>query len=213
MQDSNRLVVAVDGLAASGKGVIAKGVAKHFKLPHMDTGKLYRSVAWQVLNQAIDINNKEKLLEIARGLDNVVQGVDLSSEEIGECASIIASIPEIRSELLSVQRRFANSERGAVLDGRDIGSVVCPDADYKLFVTANIKTRAIRRLKELQVKGYCVTYDEVYADLCRRDRRDTGRDVAPLVLSESAIHIDTSSVNVDCMVKQVIDSIYFNLKN
>ena len=207
------LLIAVDGLAASGKGVIAKGIATHFKLLYMDTGKLYRSVAWLVLKKNIDPADIQAVLNIVKGLHNVLTDEDLSSENIGECASIVASIPEVRASLLGLQRRFARSKGGAVLDGRDIGSVVCPEADYKLFVTANLKTRAMRRLKELQEKGYCVTYDMIHADLRKRDMRDMGRSVAPLVLSESSVHIDTSSMNVNSMIDQVINSIYFNLKN
>lgn len=208
------LVIAVDGPAASGKGTLAKKIAEYFDLAHLDTGKLYRFVGYKLLEQGINPENiKEgKNLEFAtKAARNIklqdLTSTNLSSEDIGKAASIVSAIPEIRKALLDFQRKIAKSSKGAVLDGRDIGTVICPDADYKFFITANIEARAKRRYKELQNKGSAVIYTSVLKDLEERDERDLRRKISPLVPAEGAIYIDTTNLDVDTVFEKVISLI------
>ena len=190
------LVIAVDGPAASGKGTIARALAKHFGLPHMDTGLLYRAVALNLFRFGGDPGNE---LEAVRACDLSavsLEDEELRSEIVGSYASRISVYPAVRSNLLERQRAFAAQAGGAVLDGRDIGTVIIPDADVKLFVTAAPEVRANRRLAELTGRGMNVHYDEILADIRARDSRDSGRDTAPLVQADDALLLDTSEMNV-----------------
>lgn len=192
------LVLAIDGPAASGKGTLAKRLAAHYGLPHLDTGLIYRATARAVLDAGLPLDDAAAAARAAASLD--VSRLDeshLRGREMGEAASVVAAIPAVRQALLAVQRRFADAPRGAVLDGRDIGSVICPDACVKLFVTATAEVRAARRHKELAARGEDVMHDAVLADIRRRDARDSGRADAPLVMAGDAVMLDTSALGVE----------------
>ncbi len=182
--------VAIDGPAAAGKGTISKAVAAHFGFSHLDTGLLYRAVGAKVLG-GMDAGEAARTLQ-ADDLD----GETLRTPEIAQAASKVAAVPEVRAALLDFQRAFAARAGGAVLDGRDIGTVICPGAQAKLFVTASAEVRAQRRFEELSGKGMNVTYDTVLADVQARDARDMGRADAPLRAAEDAVEIDTSDMSI-----------------
>lgn len=192
-----RLLLAIDGPAASGKGTLAKKLAAHYGLPHLDTGLLYRATARALLDQGVALSDVDAAVSAALGL--AAASLDesrLRGAEMGEAASVVAAIPAVRSALVDVQRRFAAQPSGAVLDGRDIGTVICPDADVKLFVTASPAVRAARRHAELARQPGAPDYDSVLADIRRRDARDSGRSDAPLRAAGDAIVIDTSALGI-----------------
>lgn len=189
------VVIAIDGPAASGKGTLAKRIAEHYRLPCLDTGLLYRAVARDVLKRGAAVDDTAAAIAAAQSLDpKTFDDPALRGEKAGEAASVVAKIPEVRAALLDYQRKFALSPYGAVLDGRDIGTVVCPDADVKIFVVASPEERARRRHKDHQVRGDGVTYEQVLEDIHRRDQRDMGRDVAPLWPAKDAVTLDTTSL-------------------
>ena len=202
------MIIAIDGPAAAGKGTLAKRLAAHFDLAFLDTGRLYRAVGYAVLQAGEDPNDPESAVTAVRALDpaNVDTG-DLYTEKVAEAASVVAAMPDVRKELLSFQRAFAHhppgGKSGAVLDGRDIASVVCPDATYKLFVTASAEVRAKRRFKELQENGVESTYAAVLADIEQRDHRDRTRKVSPL-RSVDAREIDTSDKTPDAVFEEAL---------
>ncbi|HSD93592.1 MAG TPA: (d)CMP kinase [Methyloceanibacter sp.] len=199
------MIVAIDGPAASGKGTLGKLIAAHYGLAHLDTGKLYRAVARDLLAAGADPADVEAALAATKALDLATLGdPTLMQGRLGEAASIVASHPEVRKVLLSYQRRFAAQKPGAVLDGRDIGTVICPDADVKLFVTATPEERARRRYRELKEAGLPVSEAEVLADIKRRDERDQNRAVAPLIKAEDAVLLDTSNLDIDAASKAAI---------
>ena len=190
------IVIAVDGPAASGKGTIARALAAHFGLPHMDTGLLYRAVALNLVRFGGDPGNE---FEAVRACDLGSVSFDdpeLRSEIVGSYASRISAYPAVRAHLLDRQRAFAAQDGGAVLDGRDIGTVIAPDATVKLFVTAAPEVRARRRLAELTARGLNAHFDEVLADIHARDDRDSSRATAPLVRAQDALLLDTSDLDV-----------------
>lgn len=192
------LVIAVDGPAASGKGTLARRLASHLGLAHLDTGRLYRAVALKLIQEGSDGSNVGGALEIARNLTLAdINSPALQTEEVGRTASQIAAIGEVRKALFHFQRDFAASKTGAVLDGRDIGTVICPDAHIKFFITASVESRAERRFKELQSKGFAVIYENIVKDLQERDARDRNRTVAPLAIANDAIKLDTSLLDAD----------------
>lgn len=194
-------VVAIDGPAAAGKGTISKSVATHFGFGHLDTGLLYRATAARVLG------GKDPV-EAARFLDTKdLERTDLRTAEVAQAASEVASIPEVREALVDFQRRFAARKEGAVLDGRDIGTVICPDADVKLFVTASAEVRAERRFMELSSKDASVTRDRVLEDVKARDARDASRETAPMLAAEDAMLIDTSRLSIEEAVAAAIAEI------
>ena len=198
------MIVAVDGPAASGKGTIARAVAQHFGLPHMDTGLLYRAAALNLLHMGGD---PESEFSAARACDlSQIQFDDpeLKSETVGGIASRISAYPLVRDALLERQRRFADQPDGAVLDGRDIGTVIAPQADAKLFVTASPEVRARRRHAELKRIGMDVHYPDVLADIRARDERDQGREAAPLRVAEDADLLDTSDMTISAAVQRAI---------
>ena len=189
------IVIAVDGPAASGKGTIARALAAHYGLPHMDTGLLYRAAALNLVRFGGDPGNE---FEAVRACDLGSVSLDddeLRSELVGSYASRISAYPAVRSHLLDRQRAFAGQDGGAVLDGRDIGTIIAPDAAAKLFVTAAPEVRAKRRLAELTSRGLNAHYEEVLADIHARDERDSGRSAAPLVQAEDALLLDTSEMD------------------
>jgi CMP/dCMP kinase len=199
------VLIAVDGPAASGKGTIAKALAKHFNLPHMDTGLLYRAVALNLFRFGGDPGNEFEAMR-ACDLGSVsLDDPDLRMEVVSSFASRISAYPSVRSELLERQRRFAAQAQGAVLDGRDIGTVIAPDADVKLFVTASPEVRAKRRLAELLARGISSHFDDVLIDLKARDARDSNREAAPLAQAKDAILLDTSDLDVDEAIAAAID--------
>lgn len=192
-----QLTIAVDGPAASGKGTIARALAAHFGLPHMDTGLLYRAVALNLFRFGGDPGNE---FEAVRACDLSAVSFDdpeLRSEIVGSFASRISAYPAVRAQLLERQRAFAAQAGGAVLDGRDIGSVIVPHAAAKLFVTASPEVRARRRLAELEGRGMNVHYEEILGDIRARDARDAGRDHAPLVQAADAMLLDTSAMTAE----------------
>src|SRR5690349_2237061 len=197
-------VIAVDGPAASGKGTIARALAKHFQLPHMDTGLLYRAVALNLWRWGGDAGNEFEALRACDDLGFDPDDPELRSEPVSKIASIISSYPSVRTALLQRQQDFARQDGGAVLDGRDIGTVIAPDAKVKLFVTASPEVRAGRRLKELERRGMHASYDDVLVDIHARDKRDSTREVAPLKPAPDAIVLDTSDLGVDDAVAEAI---------
>jgi cytidylate kinase len=197
-------VIAVDGPAASGKGTIAQALATHFGLPHMDTGLLYRAVALNLWRWGGSGANEFEALRACDELGLDPDDPELRSEPVSRIASAISAFASVRSALRNRQQDFAQQEGGAVLDGRDIGTVIAPDADVKLFVTASPEVRAERRLKELEARGMRVHFDDVLADIRARDRRDSTRDVAPLRSAPDAIQLDTSELDVDAAIAEAI---------
>ena len=190
--------VAIDGPAAAGKGTISKAVAAHFGYAHLDTGLLYRAVGAKVLRG-------EGAIAAAQTLDPAdLENDELRTPAVAQAASEVAVIPQVRSALVAFQRSFARRESGAVLDGRDIGTVICPQADAKLFVTATADCRAMRRFQELTAKGMDIAYETVLADVKERDARDRSRATAPLVPADDAVLLDTSDLTVDDAVAQAI---------
>jgi len=189
-------VIAVDGPAASGKGTIARALAKHFGLPHMDTGLLYRQVALNLWRWGGDPGNEFEALRACDNLGADNDDPELRSEPVSRIASSISAYPGVRAALLERQQAFAAQAGGAVLDGRDIGTVIAPGAQVKLFVTAAPEVRAQRRLKELEARGMHTHLAEVLADIHARDERDSGRDVAPLCPADDAVELDTSELDI-----------------
>ncbi len=198
-------VIAVDGPAASGKGTIARALAKHFGLPHMDTGFLYRAVALNLWRWGGDPSNEFEALRACAELGFDPDDPELRSEPVSQFASAVSVYPSVRAALLERQQEFARQEGGAVLDGRDIGTVIAPQADVKLFVTASPEVRAERRLRELERRGMHAHYDDVLADIRARDARDSSRDIAPLRPAPGAILLDTSKLNVDEAIAEAIN--------
>jgi CMP/dCMP kinase len=194
---ARRLVLAIDGPAASGKGTLARKLAQVYDLPHLDTGLLYRAVAQAVLRSGAPLSNSDVAARIATDLDlsNIKEDA-LRGKEMGEAASVVAAYPAVRAALFDKQRAFAAQGRGVVLDGRDIGTVICPDATAKLFVTASPEVRAARRHKELAGRGETTTYDTILIDIRRRDARDSGRADAPLKAADDAVMLDTSALTI-----------------
>ncbi|QBF30741.1 (d)CMP kinase [Thalassococcus sp. S3] len=190
--------IAIDGPAAAGKGTISKAIASHYGFHHLDTGLLYRAIGAQVL-QGHDAVDAAKAL-VAEDLDPS----RLRTPDVADAASQVAVIPDVRSALTEFQRRFARRMPGAVLDGRDIGTVICPDAEAKLFVTASAEVRAERRFRELSENGHTESLAEVLADVKARDARDSERTTSPLRPARDAIHIDTSDLSIDEAVAAAI---------
>lgn len=211
------MIIAIDGPAGSGKGTIAKHIALSYNLAHLETGLLYRALAYKVLENKIDLDDQEKIIRLATTLTlDTLKDSNLRSEEIGNLASKVAIIPEVRQALLEFQRHFANSPpsgfKGAVLDGRDIGTFVCPKADIKLYITAELEVRAKRRLKELQNRGIKSIYTAVIKNMMDRDLRDESRQQAPLRSAKDAYIIDTSNLSLDDMLNQSLAVIEQHLK-
>ncbi|PKU23414.1 (d)CMP kinase [Telmatospirillum siberiense] len=192
------MIIAIDGPAAAGKGTLAKRLAAHFGLNYLDTGSLYRAVGVAVLRSGGDPADPPAAEAAARALDPAgLADPALRGEEAGGAASKVAAIPGVRAALLDFQRAYAARAPGAVLDGRDIGTVVCPDAPVKLFVTASLERRAERRLKELLDKGLSAIGERVLQEMKDRDARDSARSVAPLVPAADAVLLDTSEMDAD----------------
>ena len=200
-------IIAIDGVSATGKGTLAQKLAQHFNYAFLDTGALYRTVGYRMHQMGLDIHNETQAVHMVQTLPfkdiTVLQtSSSIRTEEVGGYASVVASMPQVRKALLDVQRQFAlnpvdekgNPLKGAVLDGRDIGTVICPDADFKFFLTADTKIRAERRLKELQLRGKDVILQTVLEEMRERDKRDSQRAVAPVIPAEDAYILDTTSL-------------------
>jgi cytidylate kinase len=199
------MIIAVDGPAAAGKGTIARALAKHFGFHFLDTGSLYRMVGLAVLRAGADPEDSAAAIQAARSLrPSDYNDLELRGEEVGAAASKVAVIPEVREALLEFQRAFALRKPGAVLDGRDIGTVVCPDADVKIYVTASPEVRAQRRLKELNDRSGKFSLSEVLAEIRSRDERDSKRITAPLVAAPDAIVLDTTELDIDASIAAAI---------
>jgi cytidylate kinase len=200
------MIIAIDGPAASGKGTLGKRLAGHFGLRHLDTGLIYRAVAKAVLDAGERLDDAACAGRAARALDPAAFDEQvLKSHAIGEAASVVSAIPAVRAALLDFQRQFGRTPPGAVLDGRDIGTVIFPDADVKIFVTATPEVRARRRTLELESTGVAVNEAEVLADIRRRDERDTARASAPLKRAPDAHLLDTTYLDIDAAFRAAID--------
>ncbi len=200
-----QFTIAIDGPAAAGKGTISRALAEHFGLAHLDTGLLYRAVGRRVLDgtPAVIAASTLRLRDISRS--------DLRTPEVSDAASKVAAIPEVRDALVSFQREFARRDGGAVLDGRDIGTVICPNADIKLFVTASPEVRANRRWRELTEAGHDIDEKQVLADVRARDARDSSRNDAPMRAAEDAVVLDTSEMSIEVALSaatEVVGRVY-----
>ena len=199
------MIIAVDGPAASGKGTIARALARHYGLPHLDTGLIYRAVARRLLDEGGDPADAEAAAAACDFDDALLGDPRLKDDDAGKAASIVSAHPAVRAALIERQKRFAAQDGGAVLDGRDIGTVIAPDADAKLFVRATSAIRARRRHDELRKAGSMLSYDRVLADLKARDLRDTTRASAPLRQAADAVALDTSFLSVESAISHAIE--------
>jgi CMP/dCMP kinase len=200
------MIIAIDGPAASGKGTLGKRLASHYGLRHLDTGLLYRAVAKALVDGRHGLDDTPRAVAAARSLDPA--GFDelvLKSHDIGEAASLVSAIPEVRTALLAFQREFGRAAPGAVLDGRDIGTVIFPDAEVKILVTATAAERARRRALELQAAGGHASEAEILADILRRDERDMKRAVAPLKAAPDAHLLDTTHLDIDAAFRAAVE--------
>lgn len=191
-------VIAIDGPAASGKGTLARSLAGHYHLPYLDTGLTYRAVADAILKDNLPLDDEDLAVKIAKSLNlSALDPHYLSSNDIGEAASKVAVMPRLRETLVHRQRKFSENQRGAVLDGRDIGTVVCPNATVKLYIIASPQARAERRFREIIGKGEQADYEVILADLIRRDARDMNRAQSPLKPAEDAHLLDTTKLSIE----------------
>jgi len=198
------MIIAVDGPTASGKGTIARALSAHFGLPHLDTGLLYRAVGRQCMLDGGDLDDPVAALAACAFPEGLLLDPELRSEATGGLASRVSVHPTVRQALYERQRAFATQAGGAVLDGRDIGTVIAPDAEVKLFVTASTRARAERRFAEMQGQGRAITLEAIAADLAARDERDRSRKDAPLVVADGAVVLDTSDLGRDQAVAEAI---------
>lgn len=198
------MIIAVDGPAASGKGTIARALAKHYRLPHLDTGLLYRAVATNVQRLELDPSIEADCVAACDFDEMLLEDPILRTDEIGKLASVVSVHPLVRAALLHRQRRFAHQSGGAVLDGRDIGTVIAPDADAKLFIRATPNIRAKRRHAELRARGSTVSLDRVLLDIRARDLRDSTRGTAPMQPADDAALLDTSFLSIDAAIQRAI---------
>ena len=199
------MIIAIDGPAASGKGTLGKKLAAHYGLRHLDTGLIYRAVALAMLDGGHTLTDTAHAERAAQSLDvDSFGNPELKSARVGEAASIVSAIPQVRAALLKFQQDFAASAPGAVLDGRDIGTVICPNADVKIFVVATPEVRANRRYLEFKAQGLPVTEAEILADILKRDERDTSRAAAPLKAAADAHLLDTTALDIDGAMKAAL---------
>ncbi len=200
------MIIAIDGPAASGKGTLAKRLAAHYGLRHLDTGLIYRAVAHALTSKGMALGDEAAAVSAAQGLDPAtVDDPALKSHQVGTAASVVSAIPAVRAALVEFQRQYANQPPGAVLDGRDIGTVICPDADVKIFVVADPKVRARRRALEARARGEAADEAAILADILARDERDQNRAVAPLKPASDAYLLDNSHLDIEGGVRAAID--------
>lgn len=199
------MIIAVDGTLASGKGTVARGLARTFGLAHLDTGALYRAVAVELLKAGADPGDTEAAADAAKTLDpQRIDQAAIRTAEAGAAASVVAAQPAVRAALFDLQRRFAEQPGGAVLDGRDIGTVVCPDADVKFYIDAEPRVRAERRWRELVASGDTVQLEDIARQLAERDQRDSSRETAPLMRAEDAVLLDTTHLSIDATLAEAV---------
>ena len=199
------MIITLDGPAASGKGTIARRISEHFDLPHLDTGLLYRGVAVLLLERGHSLDDAKAAEAAARTLDIAALDAErLRQRSMGEAASRVGALPEVRAALLRLQKDFARQPRGAVLDGRDTGTVIAPEADVKIFVTATTERRAERRFRELSAKGQETTFETVLNAIRERDRRDSERSVAPLKPASDAVLLDTTELDIEAAFRAAL---------
>ena len=199
------MIIAIDGTTSSGKGTLARRLAEHYGLPHLDTGLLYRAVASAALTKGIDFSDERTCVLLAEHIDLAeFDERELRAAGVGAAASVVASLGAVRRALFDIQRNFATRKDGAVLDGRDIGTVIAPDADVKLWVDASVEERARRRFRELSALGENVTEEGVLAQLQERDARDSSRKDAPMKPADDAVRIDTTNLDVEATVERAI---------
>ncbi len=202
-----KIIIAIDGPAASGKGTVAKKLAKIFNLPHLDSGQLYRYIAYQAIKSTINPNNKPALIELTNKLDFDISEIeDLRNDEISTIASIISQYSEIRDQLIQFQRDFASN--GAVVDGRDIGTIIFPNADYKFYITASLDQRTERRYLQLKKDNAEIDRNNIKNDISNRDLRDINREIAPLRKADDAIEIDTTEMKIDDVIDFIVKYIH-----
>jgi cytidylate kinase len=200
------MIIAIDGPAASGKGTLGKRLAEHFGFAHLDTGLLYRAVARVLLDRDVPLEDREAAAQVAQTLDvSYLDDARLRGAPMGEAASVVSAYQPVRDALLAFQRQFGTHEPGAVLDGRDIGTVVCPGAEVKLFITAAPEERARRRHLELLNRGEQAEYEAILADIRRRDERDMNRSTAPLKPAADALTLDTTHLDADAAFRAALD--------
>ena len=204
------MIIAIDGPAAAGKGTLAKRLGAHYGLALLDTGLLYRAVGYKVLALGKDPEDADSATAVAEALvPDDLESPNLRNDEVAQAASKVSAVPGVRAALLDFQQDFAHNPpggaKGAILDGRDIGTVVCPDADAKLFITASTEVRAERRFKELLERDDTVIYARVLEDMKERDARDSGRGVAPLVPAQDALQLDTSTLDADAVYAKAVE--------
>lgn len=209
---TKNIVITVDGPSASGKGTICSLLSKHFNIPHLNTGGLYRGLAYKASQLNLDLYNEVEMTELAKTLtEKDINNPIIFTEEVAQKASIVAKIQSVRDVLFQYQVDFSKQDGGAILDGRDIGTVVCPNADYKFFVIASPEERANRRFKEMKEKGQDVNYDEILNQIKNRDEQDKNRTVSPFKQAEDAILIDTTGKTIQEVFDEVLSHI--NIKD
>jgi CMP/dCMP kinase len=200
------MIIAIDGPAASGKGTLGKRLAAHYGLRHLDTGLIYRAVAKALLDAGRRPDDMEAAVAAAKALDPAqFDEAALKGQGVGDAASIVSAIPAVRAALVAFQRNFAAKPPGAVLDGRDIGTVICPHADVKIYVTANPEVRARRRTAEYRAQGKAIDEATVLADILKRDERDQNRPAAPLKQATDAHLLETTHLDIDAAIRAAID--------
>jgi cytidylate kinase len=199
------MIIAVDGPMASGKGTISRALSARFNIPYLDTGSLYRATGLALINAGIDVGDEDACARLARTLDvGAINEQNIRTADVGAMASRIAVLPKVRDALFDVQRAFATQPGGAVLDGRDIGTVICPDADVKIYVIADAETRAQRRWQELLSAGHAITLDEMRSQTRERDLRDAARADAPMRAADDATLLDTSSLSIGAAIEEAV---------
>ena len=202
-----KIIIAIDGPAASGKGTVARKLAKIFNLPHLDSGQLYRYIAYKAIKSAINLNDKSALLELTDKIAFDISEIeDLRNDEISTVASIISQYSEIRDQLIKYQRDFASN--GAVVDGRDIGTIIFPNADYKFYITASLDQRTERRYLQLKKYNAEIDRNNIKNDINNRDLRDINRKIAPLKIAEDAIEIDTTEMKINDVIDFIVKYIH-----
>ena len=200
------MIIAIDGPAASGKGTLAKRLAAHYGYHHLDTGVIYRAVAHALISEGADLDDEAAAVKAAQGLDpGTFDNPALKSHQVGTAASVVSALPKVRAVLVEFQRQFAAKPPGAVLDGRDIGTVICPNAEVKIFVVADPRVRAHRRALEARARGEAADEATILADILVRDERDRNRTVAPLRPAEDAYLLDNSHLDIEGGVRAAID--------
>lgn len=203
-----KIIIAIDGPSASGKGTLSDSLSKKLNIPNLNTGGLYRGVAYKALAEGIDLNDEAKIIGVAKKLEKKdIENPNIFTEDVGGKASVVAKMQSVRDVLLKYQRDFADNPCGAILEGRDIGTFICPNADYKFFVTASPEERAKRRFKEMQEKGQNTSYEEIFKKIKERDEKDMNREASPFRKADDAVLIDTTGKTIEEVFLEVLSYI------